>query len=754
MVSLRPLVLLVCLFVSFCAFGLVPGPERPMSDAAIEPPPGGRDTPRIASNGGGFLTVWTDRLTGIRAARISGAGHVLDPSGIHIGASVETSSVASDGRDYVVAYGCGIRQVCLALVRADSGEVVPSGTVERAAQPALASNGSGYMLAYVTAESYGSQNNSMEVMALGRDGRVVSAPTRLGSAVYPAAIASNGTDYFAAWSTYRNLEVALVAPGAEALRRETVAGRASAGPGMFSWDVASDGRDFLLAFQQNDGLSGGGYVSSLRTRLVSPAGMLGESRVITVPSTAWDPAIAWTGSGYVVTFSGESGATKASSLLAESDGDLYSVSLTRGGETAGPVEVVAADPGLEHASDVASTGGTTVAVWRRAGATTYTAQIKARVLGEGDPFFVSRRPAWQQSVAGARVGTHNILLWEEIVADGEQSRVYLQRVDAAGNPLDGRGVAVRETQLDQVEPAIGGSMIAWVEQERSWSPDAAGTVWAQWLAADGLPIHGTLVRVGSAARDSRVSIATLKNEHLIVWVSPADEIVAVRVLPTGTVLHPPVVVASSPLGDWAPAVATDGERYLVVWNQNEPKTWGCVMGCPPYASVQAALVTVGGTPSSPVQIAPGRLDASGPHLVWNGAEYAAFSVGRDPLPYGTQPAIRGRRLSPSGIPKDEGVDIGEGHYLGGAAWTGQEYVVAASRFASQFELSIRRLNGELQPVGTSIVTRQHMPPDVVLLFGEGQPPFIAYRRDVDGISRVVGRLLVERADPRRRISGR
>lgn len=62
--------------------------------------------PRIASNGNGSLVVWEGQ-GGVRAARISPDGAVLDPDGLLVTTNGASPAVASDGSDYLVAFSGG-----------------------------------------------------------------------------------------------------------------------------------------------------------------------------------------------------------------------------------------------------------------------------------------------------------------------------------------------------------------------------------------------------------------------------------------------------------------------------------------------------------------------------------------------------------------------------------------------------------------------------------------------------------------------
>lgn len=59
---------------------------------------------RVASNGDGFAVAWYDGRGAIRVARLTRAGEIVDVDGIRVaGAAAGPLSIASDGRDYLMA---------------------------------------------------------------------------------------------------------------------------------------------------------------------------------------------------------------------------------------------------------------------------------------------------------------------------------------------------------------------------------------------------------------------------------------------------------------------------------------------------------------------------------------------------------------------------------------------------------------------------------------------------------------------------
>lgn len=113
--------------------------------------------PALASDGASWLAAWTDQRgadTGITGARIGLDGSLLDPDGFTISAAAGDQAqpaLGSDGRGYLVAftdYSSGPRVVASRIFE---GRVVDGSTTvvaTRGTAPSIASNGASYLVAW------------------------------------------------------------------------------------------------------------------------------------------------------------------------------------------------------------------------------------------------------------------------------------------------------------------------------------------------------------------------------------------------------------------------------------------------------------------------------------------------------------------------------------------------------------------------------------------------------------------------------
>ncbi|MBN1204107.1 MAG: tandem-95 repeat protein [Myxococcaceae bacterium] len=193
---------------------------------------GSQKEPAVASDGTDYFVAWTDGRTNpdsIHGARVSSAGQVLDADGVLLFAGAERSSlprVASNGTGYLVAWevGGGIRW---ARVSGDAkvleGNALPPATAGRLqAQPAVASNGEGYLVLWQEVSING-KPPLWDVWGARMSGgggvldasgiRISSSPTARG----PLAVTSDGVGYFVAWSESYDIVGARVSGAGEVL---------------------------------------------------------------------------------------------------------------------------------------------------------------------------------------------------------------------------------------------------------------------------------------------------------------------------------------------------------------------------------------------------------------------------------------------------------------------------------------------------------------------------------------------------------
>lgn len=737
--------LLVLLLTTLSSFALSLGPEVPVTEPRNEPAPGLREGPLAATNGDGFVVVWYDRRGGaseIRAARLDRNGDVVDKqSKLVAGGAGPLTSVASDGRDYLVAYNCSqilTSDLCLARIDALTGAVLPAATID-GTNGVLASNGRGYMLAYLSGTPGAVQ--PVSGLLLTGEGMRAGAPFAIANSPFTPAIATNGDGYYVAWSTYAQLEgVPVSRAGVVGAPQRLTTITPSFGPGPFAWSVASNGTDYVVVWQQNAGVFHERYVTDVRVRTVSPDGTLSAARTL-FAGNAWQPRLTWTGSEYLLTWTHSRSGGIAPYLMSGDDGDVYGLFLNAGGHPHSEPLAYSMTSGRETSSAAVSNGTVTLVVWEnthRVG----TARIEAHVVQRKLTFVISNSAAWQQNPTVSRDQERTLLAWEEIGGPAQLSRVVLHQYEAnLGGRRAGRATFdVQSSPRHQRRPALGNSLVAWVEEDPSGFP--AASVWFQALyvgIGENFAPTGKAERVTSeAALGTRLLVLHRHVFHLILWTSKNGHLAAVErslVARIGYdqseffVTDEPAV---NPAGDGYSAHI--GGPLLVAYNRPEPSEHACPMDCPPRFSVRATML-LGRSPQKSIAIAPAG--ASAPRVVFDGTAYVIFWS----MDTGGTFA---QRVSASGVPIGTPRRIHDGSLHDATLGRGEEHYVVVEH---QGRYEVLRLGKDLTRI-ESIPFHARLAGDALIeISGDRHTlPMLTYatRRENDGASsRVVFRLIEE-----------
>lgn len=662
----------LALLLSSCPlFALSFTPEVPLAPPTIEPAPFMRNAPRVASNGTDFLVVWSD-VRGfsqeIRAARVDREGNVLDASTVIAGRG-RGPVVASDGANYVVAYTCSdlyFGGVCVSRVDAATGRPVSTARIENAMSPSIASNGDGYLIAYQASET------AIDAVRVRGDGTLDGAPFRIGTTVYPPDVASNGDSYLVVFSTYTYLRSVLVTDDGPTDAQFVLSEGVSWGPSAFGWSVASDGDGYLVAWQQNTGVTDRAYTTELRMTMLGSGGAPEISRTILGYGHAWQPSAVWTGSRYLVTFTSSEKPAIAPYMVDATDADVRAIPVDPFGAMV-PVFEIARRGGAEASADGASNdSGATLLVWEHT-LRNGVAQIEGRFFDTPNLITISRSIPWQDSVTAGHLNGVPLFAWSENHGERQTRRVMQQR-----HVFNRMPVPVWPSTRDQLRPAIGRDAMAWVEEDES-----GASVVVHFF--DGNPP----LDLGSAARGSHVAIAPIEDPHiddmhLVVWESPERHIVFVRVRPSTGVLEAEPVRISEKEGAVAPVIAGNGRDFLIAWN-TESYGEGCIL-CFPMHSVDAAVMNRNGTITRPAfEVAPP--DVSRPRAVANGEGFTLF--------WADDSKLRGQRFDNSGNALGPRVSLDIAGMPGSASWNNDVHAVTIQNGT---KLSVVRLDQELRVI--------------------------------------------------------
>ncbi|MGZ5443210.1 MAG: hypothetical protein ACXW5U_09060 [Thermoanaerobaculia bacterium] len=195
-------------------------------------------------------------------------------------------------------------KTCLARVDAATGAVTRGATID-GANAVIASNGSGYVV--VAGQGDSLSTGRITGIAVRADGSVGGEPFTIATNAYMPEIASNGSDYLVVFRIFKinpYLDAVLVSDRAVIGTQQ----RLTIAEPSYGATVASDGDGFLVAWWQNRRVdSVTGSVSEVLASRVSADGRASEPRAV-LGESAWEPALVWTGSEYLLTYT-DSGTT-------------------------------------------------------------------------------------------------------------------------------------------------------------------------------------------------------------------------------------------------------------------------------------------------------------------------------------------------------------------------------------------------------------------------------------------------------------
>jgi hypothetical protein len=665
----RPLALLSLVFlISLHAA------EMPVTAPAVGPAPFQRSRPRIASDGRGFLAVWNDGRAGavqteVRGRFLDGGEVLIKPLGSIVG------DVASNGDGYLVATvtgtGASTGTTEISHVSA-SGEVKDVLRVGNALNPALASNGRDYLLVYQGGFGPAIQQFDVFAQRLNADGTPRGERLRIAAESIDPVVASNGSEYaigtFDITGSYATI---LGDSGIRVPRVQLTPEGLKPYAGQDKMSVASDGTDFLFVWAEGRGvLNSFTWRMETFVRRLRISGELEDVKQF-FPDEApvqGQPSIVWIGDRYLVTFT---------SNLQRTDPDLAAVELGPDGTRLREPFTLAGQSERQTMSDVAWNGRDAEIVFLDtvrfaiSGPGTKSDDVRHLRYGEQQSTLLSESLTFQGAPAAAVFGDHDLVVWNEPVGREHRWTVFAGLAHPAFSP-DGRGIMLRSTADDQFHPALDDApqpLAVWIEQSPTGPAQVAAT----------LPFAGEdPILLGDAARDTRPAAAWNGSLHLVVWESPAHELVGVRVTAGGRRLDTtPIRISPASMFATEPQLVWSGERYLVAWITLEGDK-DCVILCPPLASLDVMAVDASLAPvAPPSRLATGAITR--PRLVWNGSEFAVFFAGPERRPAGpSRVGLRATRADRNGIPLDP-----EGRLLGAAVtavtaalWDGEQYIVA------------------------------------------------------------------------------
>jgi hypothetical protein len=488
-------------------------------------PRSAQDRPAVAPLGDGFLVAWEDHRPdnpGIRGARVTTAGDVLDPTGFDI------ATGAPDKED-----------------------------------PALASDGTQALVVWVHSTS---GNADVLGRRVASDGTLLDGgPLALVSGVADErnhAVAAGGTGFLVVWESHRGpapmvYATRVTAAGVVTDREALLISQGPADGGNPA--VASDGSNYVVTWSDSVGRA-----RQVRGRRVSQAGRAeGASFVVASDPSGWlapSPAIACCASGYLVAWDGEGNLY-----------DIYAKSVPASGLPGDdPPSLVSGQIVSQEEPAVVGNGNGYLAVWSEARSWTgdiYASRIPPEGTAvDGTGIAVSTATNSQVRPQVAWNGTVHFVVWVDYRTN--ESEAYGARITAAGTVLDPDGIRVSPPGVSVSDVAVSSDGSEFLAVWSGWDTDTGvGGVAATRITDAGTVLNPDSLLVGPDGASP--SVGWNGRHYLVAWRTGYGEdrdLYAARIS-GGAIADPVHIVLSAAAGAQDdPKVSSDGTDFLVAWN--------------------------------------------------------------------------------------------------------------------------------------------------------------------------------------------
>ncbi len=561
---------------------------------------GTQTSPAVSYDGTNWLVVWGDSRNSttsgndIYGARVSGAGAVLDASGIAVCATAgeQTSpAVAHNGANWLVVWkGDGVHgaRVDSAGAVLDPGSIVISQASEQQTALAIAAGGSNWLIVWNLPSA---MTPSMVVARVGGDGEyldgfmISSSESRM---PLNPAVSYDGTNWLVVWAQDRADFVTVnsriygvrVTNSGQRLdperivisTRDTTADRTQ---NLSRPAVSHDGTNWVVVWQNNESRNLFGSRISGAGAVLDPDGIL----VSTGLADQFSPALSHNGTHWLVVWATSAG--------------IYGARVSGSGEVLDSGGIgISSEANATSPPALSNDGTNWFVVWADPVDDIYG----ARVSGAGEvldptPIAISFGPYEHRLPAVSYDGKNWLVVWQDSrngVIDPTANiieQVYGTRINGAGEVLDPDGIAIsRAKQYAKVPPAVAHDganwLVAWAEGCRTgtWAPTP---VWWRGICAARVSETGAILdpegfTISSSGAYPNLHMSPDGTTWLVTWGQDSPitgwftifhaDIYGARVDSSGSVLDPGGIAVATATGNQiAEGVSADGADWRVVW---------------------------------------------------------------------------------------------------------------------------------------------------------------------------------------------
>ncbi|HEX6178592.1 MAG TPA: hypothetical protein VF057_09545, partial [Thermoanaerobaculia bacterium] len=537
----------------------------------------------VATDGSGFLAVWSDTRTGDRAllaTRVYADGTVLDPFGLVIARrGGETPDVTFDGSKYVVVWN-DYGDLLATTVSLD-GEIGERVRIGRGSEPQIASNGNGFLVAAR------GELGALRLIALSPVLGVVTTNNSAGTAMFEGPrVARLGLNYLVAWESPSGREriVNAIRVDSAATASEPVVAATNA----FRTRLAAHVNHVLLTWEEvprNLGICEPVLPQKLGARIVSPGGM-SETRFVieTAEPELGEFAAVATRVGFSIIWLKKSGEvnTRGGAFTAlctvpnpiQPTFDLYRTDLDLDGLVIRTDSLVVSDDTETHPA-AASNGDAILTLWTDRDSGNGVIDAAIATAGHVQAVAIAKSATHQEEPQVAAAGDRYVVAWSEIV-DGRYV-VDARAVDASGR-FASEVVRVSSGDGHSETPVVAcyneNCLVAW----RTLHGTEARRISNRGEIIDAVPIV-----LSEASSYARLAVAAGPEEFGVLHAD-GPTVVLSRIKESGSVSRQPLPLERATNVQYF-SLAVDGAAFVAAWSRIETR-W----------SIEAARIEREGTP--------------------------------------------------------------------------------------------------------------------------------------------------------------
>lgn len=339
---------------------------------------------------------------------------------------------------------------------------------------------------------------------------------------------------------------------------------------QFSPALASDGTNLLVVW--SDFRSGGffgidifGARVSRSLTVLDPAGRLLSS---VVENAQTDPAVATDGTNYLVVWSDPRDGVET---------EVFGARVSRTGAVLDPsgLDLGVGTLSDESRPAVAWSGSRYLVVWEGYDAGAGTSSIGGvPVTADGtvlEPLLIAGAQGDAVAPRVAAAGGTFLVVWQDL-RSGADYDIFGARVSGAGTLLDPGGLPLSTAIGDQVEPAVAGGasfLVAWSDARTGSADIRAARVARSGALLDGPASTGGFVISDAPSEQARPALSFGGSSYFVAWEDGrggTGDIYGTRVSGSGVVASPGGRPISEADGDQTrPAIAFHGGGFLVAW---------------------------------------------------------------------------------------------------------------------------------------------------------------------------------------------